>query len=118
MRLFTEREIRLILFGVGAATTVALSIAIIISVVQNRGQRVTTGRVEPRESHVLEAKDVVIPEEYRTVSPSYWYVFRPRVERWNPEQIKRFWIDPRVIQLEELAASNDRAMIEFFERVP
>ncbi len=117
MRLFTEREIRLIIVGVAASTVLSISVAIIVSLSRNAATGpAVTGTVDDR--FVLRVTDLAVPDDLDRFSMSDWYEFRPPLSRWNVEQIERFWIDPSEIELERVADENDRRIRELFQRIP
>lgn len=116
MRLFTEREIKIFAFGTAAALLIAVAIAMSVSISRNQA-RATYSVLPDRSEFELEVTDLAVPDEYREISLSESYVFRPRLERWNVEQIERYWVDPRILQLEELEAETDALIRDFFEKV-
>ena len=116
MRLYTEREIKLIAFGTAAITLIAVAIAMVVSL--SRNNRSSAPEFSPEPEISIDVTDLYVPEYLRTVTLSEHYVFRPRLERWTSEQIDRFWIDPRILQLEELRRETDDLIRSYFETVP
>jgi len=114
VRLFSEREVKLIAIGVGAATILAVVIAVTVSLVRNRNRSVAA---QPSSRHELRVSDLEIPEEYVEHALPDWYVYRPRLSQWNGEQVKRFWVDPQEVELERLSRQNDERMRALFEPV-
>jgi hypothetical protein len=116
MGLFTGRELRLIGLVVGSVTVLSVVVATLVSLSRTPAPPrdvppVTTPRFE------LSVSDLAFPDELRDITFSEWLVFRPPLDRWNREQIERFWIDPELIRLERLEAENDEKILRIFETV-
>ena len=117
MRLFSEREVKILAIGTAAVTIVAVSIAMIVAASRNRSSNAAP--VTKHKSGIdLEVTDLAVPEEYREITVSRPYQFRPRLNRWNAEQIEKYWVDPRILQLEELARETDELIRALLKPVP
>ncbi len=126
MRLFTDRETKLIGIVVGSATLLALIITIIVGLSRPRTQTGTTnggiagraGGGENTAADQLSVWELEIPDEYVITGPEPWYVYREGVRRWSDDQIDRFWIDPVEIRIERLREETDARVEDFFENLP
>ena len=116
MALFTERELRLILIGIGGATLLAFIIALVVSL-SRRPAPIPISESDNGES-VLRVIDLEIPDELLDIQRQSLEITRPRVDVWNRELIDRFWIDPKEIEIESLEEKSDAIIREFFERIP
>ena len=116
MALFTEREMRLILAGIGGATLLAFVITMIVSISRRPAPIPPTEEDDGRS--VLQIIDLEIPDELLDIQRQSLEITRSQVETWNRELIDRFWIDPKEIEIESLEAKSDALIRELFERIP
>ena len=64
------------------------------------------------------AERLYVPDELeRGVEPS-WYPSRDTRERWNPEEISGFWIDPATIGIDVLDEQIEGQVEALFATVP
>lgn len=114
MAIFSDREIKLILTGTGAAAMIAIVIVIFVSIPQRRAARLES---ETTPEETLSVTDLEIPAEYLQIGEPEPYLYRERLERWNIELIERFWVDPREIEIEILSGQNDELVRQLFDGV-
>ena len=114
MAIFSEREIKLIVAGTGAAALIAIVIVAIVSLPQGRAARLVS---ETNPEKTLSVTELEIPHEYLQIGGPELHVYRERLQRWNIELIERFWVDPREIEIEILAVQNDELLRELFDKV-
>ncbi len=82
--------------------------------------------VPPEDSHTSAGRLVVpvtldtldLPDESERLTRRHWIRFRPPRERWTPEDVERFWIDPGLIGAEYLSETNRRLIEEMLKEVP
>ena len=116
MALFTERELRLILAGIGGATLLAFVISMIFSISRRPAPIAPTGKEDGIP--VLQVIDLEIPDELLDIQRQSLELTRSQVDAWNRELIDRFWIDPKEIEIDSLEAKSDALIRELFERIP
>jgi hypothetical protein len=70
------------------------------------------------EELALTPEDFLLPS-FEPVARSLEYVpYRPRLQRWNPELVDKYWIAPRDIAQEIVGSINDQNMQRLFQKVP
>ena len=116
MALFTEREWRFILVGVGGATLLAFAVAMIVSI--SRRPDAIAQPVDDVEKSVLRVIDLEIPDDLLDIQRQSMELTRSGVDTWSRELIDRFWIDPAEIEIESLEEKSDAIIRELFERIP
>ena len=110
------------LFIVSAVTT----LAVILSTGRNAesgllpddgGQRQVQAPVVSALDREIGSLDFMLPleEELSSSSP---YQLRPRVSRWNEEQVNRYWIPLQEIALDIIAKENDARIEEMLAEIP
>jgi hypothetical protein len=65
----------------------------------------------------LTVQDFILPLNVKGDSPEP-YLQRPRLERWQEEQVDRYWIPLEDIALDLVRRENDRRIEELFEDIP
>ena len=65
----------------------------------------------------LSVQDFILPQTVKGDSPEP-HLLRPRLERWQEEQINRYWIPLEDIARDLIRRENDRRIEELFEGVP
>jgi hypothetical protein len=82
-------------------------------------------RLQNKKPPALSAEELALsPEDFmlpsmEPVERSLEYVpFRPRLQRWSPALVDRFWIAPRDIATEIVGSINDQNMQQLFQKVP
>lgn len=116
MRLFTEKELKIIAFAVGTATVIAVLITVVVGL-----SRRPELNIEDEAGAVTTAPDVselVVPEEFTLTGGERWYFSRDQLAMWSEEQIAEFWIDPAEIGIDLMSEESDRVIEELFEEVP
>ncbi len=63
-------------------------------------------------------EDFVVPNEGERLETWRWQRYRTPGEPWDPEQVDRFWQDPREPALEYLRTRNDEEIERIFQHVP
>jgi hypothetical protein len=110
------------LFIVSAVTT----LAVILSAGRNAesgllsddgGQQQVQAPIISPLDREIGSLDFMLPleEELSSSSP---YQLRPRVLRWNEEQVNRYWIPLQEIALDIIAKENDARIEEMFAEIP
>jgi len=89
---------------------------------RRRGLAAASGSVKPAaeaspQQPVLSLEDFIIPEAPQPAPLPRYYPFRPRIEKWNPQLVEKFWVPPRQVAVDILGAVNDRNMEELFKDV-
>jgi hypothetical protein len=62
----------------------------------------------------LSPGDFLLPSAPSAPTTSY-IPWRPRAQRWTADMVAPFWVDPKVVAAEILAAVNDRAVEGLFD---
>ena len=65
----------------------------------------------------LSVQDFILPRNVKGDS-SEPYLLRPRLERWQEEQVNRYWIPLEDIASELVRRENDRRIEKLFEDIP
>jgi hypothetical protein len=63
-------------------------------------------------------EDYMIPNLAPAPLTQQYVPYRPRLPRWNPELVQKYWVDPKEIAKEIVGSINDRAMEQLFQNVP
>jgi len=114
MRLFTEREVKIIAIVVGAATLLAVVITISVSFAgRPRTQNIGDGGQTTPDS-----TDFIVPEEFTLTGGERWNFSREPFRRWTDEQVRRYWIDPAGIGINLMEKKTDTAIEELFLSLP
>jgi hypothetical protein len=122
-----RREV-LVIAG-AAVLAFVITLAIMGAGAANRARRVRAEQREEmahaRKAPALTPEDLALaPEDFflpdlRAPKQSFPYVpYRPRVQRWNAQMVRAYWIEPRQIAIDIIASINDQAMQRLFEKVP
>ena len=78
---------------------------------------VTSSALHP-EDFGITAEDFLRPAVAAVDTGLEYTPFRPRLSRWTPELISKYWISPRQIATEIVGSLNDQNMRRLFESVP
>ena len=113
MSLFDSPWFRYYLIGVVAAAV--LAVVITVAVVSPPPPPVTAP--PPVKEEPLKLSDFLI-EDPVDLESQEWQLMRPPRQKWEHEEIMKFWVDPVKLGIEKLGAENDRMVEEFFESVP
>ena len=70
------------------------------------------------EDFGITADDYLRPSVAAVDTALQYVPFRPRMSRWTPELISKYWISPRQIATEIVASLNDQNIRRLFESVP
>ncbi len=62
--------------------------------------------------------DFLLPSLQAPAQELRYAPFRPRQQRWTPEQAAKYWVSPRQIATDLVQAENDRAIQRLFQDVP
>jgi len=66
----------------------------------------------------ISADDFMLPTVAAIDGAEHYEPFRPRLQKWSPALIARYWIPPRQIATEIVSSLNDQNMRQLFEKVP
>ena len=66
----------------------------------------------------LGGDDFLLPSFAAPAQELRYVPFRPRQARWSAEEVARYWVAPRQIATDLVAAANDRAIQQLFKDVP
>jgi hypothetical protein len=66
----------------------------------------------------LTPDDFLLPQIEPLVKAPQYEPFRPRLARWSPEMVGKYWIAPRDIAVEIIASLNDQRIRHLFETAP
>jgi hypothetical protein len=80
------------------------------------GVRQSTG-VGAGAEDALNVQDFILPRNVEGDSPEP-HLLRPRLERWQEEQVNRYWIPLEDIALDLVRRENDRRIEKLFEDIP
>lgn len=70
------------------------------------------------EELALTQDDFLVPEMQIIDTAPRYEPFRPRLTRWSPQIVEKYWIAPRDIAVEILGSVNDSDIRHLFEAVP
>jgi hypothetical protein len=107
----------------------AVTLAVVGGAAAARARRASAeallDRQAARKPSLLSAEDLAItPEDFLlpTIAEAdtrlLYAPFRPRLARWNPELIRKYWVPPREIAAEIVESINDQNMQRLFQNVP
>jgi hypothetical protein len=65
----------------------------------------------------LSVQDFILPRDVEGDNPGP-YLMRPRLERWQEEQVNRYWIPLEDIAADLVRRENDRRIEKLFEEIP
>lgn len=119
MRLFSERELKIIVVAVAGATIIAVVGAILVSIARNRdapARAVVEPAPEPEVP--LRVSDLEFPPEYREITVSHWYLHRTPRSEWSAEEISEYWSKPPIVDANRLKSESDAFIRSLFEQVP
>jgi len=110
------------LFIISAVTTLAVILSADRSaesalLPDDGGQRQAQAPVVSRLDGEIGSLDFMLPLEDQ-LSSSSPYQLRPRMSRWNEEQVNRYWIPLQEIALDIVAKENDARIEEMFAEIP
>ena len=130
MRLFQRPPRREVLLIAGAAIVAfAVTLGILGARVRARSERVQQYQREetarsrkppvltPAEM-TLSVDDFLLPQAPAPSRDTGFVPYRPRLVRWSPQAVSAYWIPPRQIAIDIIAAINDQAMQRLLEKVP
>jgi hypothetical protein len=111
-----------------AALTFAVTLTVMLSraAADTRARAAELRREEQRTAVVpllsaaelsLAPGDFILPDAPASPTAA-WVPWRPRAPRWTAEMAAPYWVDPKLVAAEILAAQDDRAMDSLFEKVP
>ncbi|MFO7780282.1 MAG: hypothetical protein R6W94_01500 [Spirochaetia bacterium] len=109
--------------GVGVLAALVTIVAVLIT----RPPSEPTGEAPPPApseadiGHALPeigVEDFVVPDEGERLETWWWQRYRTPGEPWDPEQVERFWQDPREPALEYLRTRNNEEIERIFQNVP
>jgi hypothetical protein len=66
---------------------------------------------------IVSVQDFVLPEVVQEDAGAP-YLLRPRMNRWQQEQIQRYWIPLEEVALDIVVKENDRRIEKLFEDIP
>jgi hypothetical protein len=66
----------------------------------------------------LTPDDFLLPRIEPLVKTPQYEPFRPRLVRWSPQMVEKFWIAPRDIAIEIVSSLNDQRIRHLFETTP
>jgi hypothetical protein len=70
------------------------------------------------EEMTLSPEDFLLPDLRAPQAEPVYVPYRPRVQRWNAQIAGAYWVAPRQIAIDIIAAINDQAMQRLLEKVP
>jgi hypothetical protein len=70
------------------------------------------------EELALGSEDFILPPLDRPESKLRYVPFRPRLTRWSPELVEKYWVAPRRIAGEIVESINDQYVQRLFQDVP
>jgi len=71
----------------------------------------------PPPSLNLKLSDFIMDDPVPLADPG-WFPVRPIREKWEPEEIGEFWVDPVELGIQQLEEENDKLVRDFFETIP
>ena len=105
---------RIVLPALGGALFMLIILLLIVSV--SGGGRDTEETV-PRPPLDLSLSDFIVEDPVPLGDPG-WLPVRPIREKWEPEEIQEFWVDPVELGIQQLEKENDTLVRDFFETIP
>ncbi len=116
MKLFSQRELKLYLLIVGITTLIAVTIALIVVLVQRQpsGNEQLLSAERMRAEGEVDTTEIMIPNNFREIWKEKWYPYRETLESWSWEQVEPYWTPPEELLLEYLEEKNRNAMRKIF----
>ena len=68
-------------------------------------------------AEALSVQDFILPREVKGDSPEP-HLLRPKLERWQEEQVNRYWVPLEDIARDLVRRENDRRIEKLFEDIP
>ena len=65
----------------------------------------------------MKFSDFLIEDPFLPEEPD-WQLLRPPREKWEREEIMKFWVDPVELGIQKLGGENDQLVSDFFEGIP
>jgi len=66
---------------------------------------------------ILSVQDLILPMRVQEHSAEP-YLLRPKLDRWQDEQVNRYWIPMDELALDLIRKENDRRIETLFEEIP
>jgi hypothetical protein len=88
---------------------------------QEQSAEIARTRKQPMlaaEEMTLAPEDFLLPDLQLPVKEPAYIPYRPRLQRWNAQVAGAYWVAPRQIAIDIIAAINDQAMQRLLEKVP
>ena len=120
MEWLKPKEIVLFISITAALTVIAVIITIIIILSGRPAEKISSETpavyAEPNEDPGF--IDFKIPDDYKEIQKSRWYMTREDKEKWSWDEVEKYWIDPFSIAAEILETENNKIIDEIFKDIP
>jgi hypothetical protein len=92
-----------------------LLILLLIAAVSGRSRE--SEDIAPAPVLDLDFSDFIVDDPTPLADPG-WLPVRPGRDKWEPEEIDQFWVDPVELGIQRLEEENDEMVRDFFEAIP
>ena len=114
MELPERIPLKVLLPALGGAVFILL-VLLLITAVSGRSRESEV--VAPAPVLDLEFSDFIVDDPTPLADPG-WLPVRPARNKWEPEEIDQFWVDPVELGIQRLEEENDEMVRDFFEAIP
>lgn len=94
-----------------------VTLAVLSSGRSAAAREVPVSSIEQTIDDLLSVQDLILPMRVQE-DRAELYLLRPKLDRWQDEQVNRYWIPLEKLALDLVRKENDRRIEALFEEIP
>ncbi len=94
-----------------------VTLAVLSSGRSAAAREVPVSSIEQIIDDLLSVQDLILPMRVQE-DRAELYLLRPKLDRWQDEQVNRYWIPLEKLALDLVRKENDRRIEALFEEIP